>query len=80
MLLEQARKVYRRELDHYGREHARTLYKIGQLLQLKGDGIAAQGSFSRAWEMRKEYVKDDERDVSELQEADYDCMIMYWTR
>lgn len=80
MLLEQARKVYLRQLDHYGRERARTHYKIGQLLQLKGDGIAAQGSFSSAWGMRKEFVEDDGRDASEVQEADYDSMIMYWTR
>lgn len=80
MLLEQARKVYQRELHHYGPELARTHYKVGQLLQLKGDGIGARGSFSRAWETRKELVKDDDRDASELQEADYDSMIMYWTR
>lgn len=80
MLLELARNVYGGQLDHHGREYARTLYKIGQLLQLKGDGIAAQDSFSRAWEMRKQYVKNDKRDVSELQEADYDSKIEHWTR
>lgn len=78
-MLKQANKVYSARKCTVN-ELARTIYKQGQLFDAQGDGEEAQRCWSDAYEKRFLITQHDKRPVSEIGEADYDKLIIFWNR
>jgi hypothetical protein len=78
-LLEQAFKIYNRGA-FYAPELARTQYMTGVVLSLMNNHHGCGAAFAKAWEIRKRLVPGDLRSAMDLQEADYDELVVFWAR
>lgn len=63
----------------YRNELARAMYKAGQISKREGnEGSAAE--FDEAFKLRRLVRPHDGRDCSELVEADFDDLVVFWSR
>jgi hypothetical protein len=59
---------------------ARSTYKKAQILQAKGEKSQAKNYFEMAYTQRKELKPEDRRSVADVTEADFDNMVIFWSR
>jgi len=78
-MLEQAIKIYSARKCTLN-ELARTTYKRGQLLSAMGNEPEAQLCWSDAYKMRCSIIDDGKRSALELNELDYDKLVIFWNR
>lgn len=78
-LIDQALKVFSGR-PRYKQEYARALYKAGQLSQAVGNSARATLEFEEAYRLRQGLVRDDQRGIEELQESDFDDLVVFWSR
>lgn len=75
-LLEQAAKVYNRGA-YFASELARVQFQISHVLSLMGNSSGADHAVRRAWDIRKALVPGDLRGPEDLQEADFDELVVF---
>ena len=78
-MIDQAIRVYSARKCHLN-EYARTLYKRAQLLSAMGNQSGSATLWTRAYELRRSIVKDDLRPIDEIEEKDYNKLIIFWNR
>lgn len=78
-LMQQALKIFSSK-SYYRRELARCKFKEGQLCDAFGDKAEATKSFDQAFKLRREILPADKRDLDDLVEADFDEMVIFWSR
>ena len=78
-MIDQAIRVYSARKCHRN-EYARSLYKRAQLLSAMGNQSGAASLRTRAYELRRSIVKDDLRPIDEIEEKDYNKLIIFWNR
>lgn len=65
---------------YYKNELARTTYKKGQMLLAMGEEWGASELFQEAFRLRQALVPRDTRSIEELSEADFDQLVIFWSR
>ena len=82
-LLDQALKIYR-DREYYDPEKARALYKKGKLLQhVAREGNKNKKSLNEALDLYRRLKKekgDFRRGIDELTDADFDDLIVFWSK
>jgi hypothetical protein len=78
-LINQALKVFSGR-PRYRNELARSTYKAAQLSQEMGLDDKAAQEFQEAFSIRQKLVPKDKRHMEDLREADYDELVVFWSR
>lgn len=78
-LIKQALSVFNGRSD-LRNELARTTFKEAQLYLAKGEGVQASTCFKKAYELRCEILPGDTKVLEEVQEEDYDELVIFWSR
>ncbi|KAK3294429.1 tetratricopeptide repeat domain-containing protein [Chaetomium fimeti] len=65
---------------YYKNELARTTYKQEQMLRAMGKEEQAEERHQEAFRLYRELVPGDGRTIDELSEADYDDLVIFWSR
>jgi hypothetical protein len=65
---------------YFQAEIARSNFKLGSLLALLGDTVAASQAIERAAEERRKVVPEDLRPADKLVEGDFEALLVYWSR
>jgi hypothetical protein len=82
-LLDQALKIYG-DREYYDPEKARALYKKGTLPQhVVGKGIKSKKTLNEALDLYRKLKKekaDFRRGIEELTDADFDDLIVFWSK
>jgi hypothetical protein len=79
IMLEQALEVYRSS-HLYRNEIARTLYKLGCVLQDSGKIEEGKGHIDEAEKQYRVIKASDPKESLDLDEQDYDRLVMFWSR
>lgn len=66
--------------SHYQQELARTEYRKARILLQQGKTKDADVIASRAHQRRRKIIRKDERVLEDLSEADFDDLIIFWSR
>ena len=78
MLLEKACMVNNRG-QYYTADLARSTFQLGRVQILQGHLAAGQESLNRAWSLRHQLVTVDLRPIDQLQDADFDELVTFWS-
>lgn len=79
-LLDQALKIYG-DREYFGPEKARALYKKGKLLgDIGNDGEAYLKRAMNLYQDLKKGCSDPRRGIDELSDADFDQLIVFWSK
>ena len=65
---------------HNLNELARSTFKKGQISRAQGDIANADKCQREAFDMRRSVCPDDDRGLHQIQEVDYDRIIIFWNR
>ncbi|KAM3476171.1 hypothetical protein MY8738_007067 [Beauveria namnaoensis] len=79
VLINQALKVFsgRRQ---YRQELARSTYKASQVSRAMGNNSKAEAELQEAFQLRRALLPGDRRGNDELTEADFDNLVVFWSR
>jgi tetratricopeptide (TPR) repeat protein len=80
-LLRQALKIFSDpEHSKFNPEKARAYFKLGQALHHQGEINEAQEAYAQAEKLYRELKPEDHRPWKDLNDADFDKNIMFWSR
>jgi hypothetical protein len=66
--------------SHYQQELARTKFRESKILKALGKEDEASQAASHALKLRRKIVPKDDRPLQSMSEADFDDLVIFWSR